>query len=155
LAPKFVPVMVTGVPTAPDVGLRLEMFGAAALTVNVAALLAIPPTVTTTLPDVAALGTGTTMLVALQLVGVPAVPLNVTVLVPCEDPKFVPAIVTAVPTAPDVGLSTVMLGAVGVFPPLLPPPPDEQANSRIAVASNMQNWARSVPKEVRAFCLMS
>jgi hypothetical protein len=152
----LVPVIVTTVPTDPDVGLRLEMFGAGALTVNVAALLAIPPTVTITPPVVAALGTGTTMLVALQLVGVPAFPLNVTVLVPCEDPKFVPAIVTAVPTAPDVGLSTVMLGAVGVFPPLFPPPPpDEQPNSKIAVASNMQNWARSVPREVRAFFLMS
>jgi hypothetical protein len=152
----LVPVIVTVVPTVPDVGLRLEMFGAGALTVNVAALLANPPTVTTTLPVVAALGTGTTMLDALQLVGVPAVPLNVTVLVPCEDPKLVPAIVTAVPTAPDVGLSTVMLGAVGLFPPPPPPPfPDAHPCSRIAVASNMQNWARSVPKEVRAFCLMS
>jgi hypothetical protein len=132
------------------------MFGAAALTVNVAALLAMPPTVTTTPPVVAALGTGTTILVALQLVGVPAVPLKTTVLVPCEDPKFAPAIVTAVPVGPEVGLSTVMLGAVGVFPPLLPPPPpEEQPNSRTAVASNMQNWARSVPKEVRAFFLMS
>jgi hypothetical protein len=42
------------------------------------------------------------MLVALQLVGVPAVPLNVTVLVPCVVPKFVPVIVTEVPTGPDV-----------------------------------------------------
>ena len=32
------------------------------------------------------------MLVALQLVGLAAVPLNVTVLVPCVDPKFVPLI---------------------------------------------------------------
>jgi hypothetical protein len=51
-------------------------------TVNVNALLATPPTVTTTAPVVAPLGTGTTMLLALQLVGVPAVPLKVTVLVP-------------------------------------------------------------------------
>jgi hypothetical protein len=64
--------------------------------------LATPPTVTTTFPVVAPVGTGTAMLVALQLVGVPAVPLNVTVLVPCVVPKFVPVIVTAVPTAPDV-----------------------------------------------------
>jgi hypothetical protein len=45
-------------------------------------MLATPPTVTTTLPVVAANGTGTVMLVALQLVGVASVPLNVTVLVP-------------------------------------------------------------------------
>jgi hypothetical protein len=51
------------------------------------------------------------MLVALQLVGVAAVPLNVTVLVPCVAPKFVPVIVTAVPTGPDPGFKFVMLGA--------------------------------------------
>ena len=66
-----------------------------------------PPTVTTTEPVVAPLGTGTTMLAALQLVGVAAVPLNVTVLVPCVAPKFAPAIVTAVPTAPDDGVRLV------------------------------------------------
>jgi len=51
------------------------------------------------------------MLVALQLVGVATVPLNVTVLVPCVPPKFVPAIVTEVPATPDVGFKLVMLGA--------------------------------------------
>ena len=66
-------------------------------------LLGNPPTVTTTLPVVAPVGTGTAMLVALQVVGVAAVPLNVTVLVPAVVPKFAPVIVTAVPTAPDVG----------------------------------------------------
>ena len=74
-------------------------------------MLATPPTVTTTFPVVAPLGTGTTMLVALQLVGVAAVPLNFTVLVPCVAPKFVPVIVTDVPTGPDVGDKLVMLGA--------------------------------------------
>jgi hypothetical protein len=43
-------------------------------------LLATPFTVTTTLPVVALDGTGTVMLVSLQLVGVPATLLNVTVL---------------------------------------------------------------------------
>jgi hypothetical protein len=78
------------------------MLGAAAVTVKFTPLLATPPTVTTTFPVVAPLGAGTVMLVALQAVGVPAVPLNVTVLVPCVAPKFVPVIVTAVPTDPDV-----------------------------------------------------
>ncbi len=72
------------------------------MTVKVTPLLATPPTVTTTFPVVAPLGTGTVMLVALQLVGVPAVPLNVTVLVPWVAPKFVPVIATEVPTGPDV-----------------------------------------------------
>ena len=71
--------MVTDVPTAPEVGERLFIFG---LTVNVTPLLACPLTVTTTAPVVAPEGTGALMLVALQLVGVAAVPLNVTVLVP-------------------------------------------------------------------------
>ena len=62
-------------------------------------------------PVVAALGTGTTMLVALQLVGVAVVPLKVTVLVPFVEPKFVPVIVTGVPATPDVGLTLVIEGA--------------------------------------------
>ena len=62
---------------------------------------------------VAPFGTGATMLVPLQLVGVAAVPLNVTVLVPCVAPKFVPAIVTEVPTAPEVGDRLVIDGATG------------------------------------------
>jgi hypothetical protein len=78
------------------------MLGAGAVTVKVIPLLATPPTVTTTFPVVAPLGTGTVMLVTLQLLGAPAVPLNVTVLVPWGAPRFVPAIVTEVPTGPDV-----------------------------------------------------
>jgi len=115
VAPKFVPVTVTDVLANPDVGFRLVMLGVGA-TVNATPLLATLDTVTTTFPVVAPLGTGTTMLVALQLVGVPAVPLNLTVLVPCVDPKFSPVTVTDVPTAPDVGLRLKMLGAVP--PPL-------------------------------------
>ncbi len=77
---------------------------------KLAPLLATPPTVTTTLPVVAPLGTGTTMLGSLQLVGVATVPLKVTVLVPCVAPKLVPVIVTDVPNGPDVGFKLVMLG---------------------------------------------
>ena len=78
------------------------------VTVKFTPLLATTPTVTTTLPLVAPAGTGATMLVGLQLVGVVEVPLNVTV--PGDDPKFVPAIVTGVPTDPEVGLKLVMPG---------------------------------------------
>ncbi len=74
------------------------------------ALLAWPPTVTTTSPVVAPVGTGTLMLVALQLIGVAAVPLNVTVLVSCVSPKFVPTIVTDVPSGPTGGVRLVTLG---------------------------------------------
>ena len=73
-------------------------------------LLAIPLTVTTTLPVLAALGTVTPMLVSLQLVTVADVPLNVTVLDPCVEPKFEPEIVTAVPTGPELGVRLVIVG---------------------------------------------
>lgn len=51
------------------------------------------------------------MLVAVQLVGVAATPLNVTVLVPWVAPKFAPAIAIEVPTGPDVGAKEVILGS--------------------------------------------
>jgi hypothetical protein len=60
------------------------------------------------------------MLVALQLVGVAAVPLKVIVLAPCVAPKFVPVIVTEVPTAPELGLRLVMLGVAVVTVKLTP-----------------------------------
>src|SRR5260370_1545571 len=102
--------MVTAVATVPLIGDRFVMVGGT-VTVNATTLLARPPTVTTTLPVVAPAGTGTRMLVADQLVGVAAVPLNVTVLVPCVVPKFAPAIVTPLPTAPEPGVKLVKLGA--------------------------------------------
>ena len=74
-------------------------------------MLATLATVTTTLPVMAPLGTGTTMLVVLQLVGVAVVPLNLTVLLPWGEPKFAPVIVMEVPTAADVGERLVISGA--------------------------------------------
>jgi hypothetical protein len=63
------------------------------------------------LPVVAPVGTVATIDVAPQLVIVAAdVVLNVTVLVSCVVPKFVPVIVTDAPIAPDVGDRLVMLG---------------------------------------------
>jgi hypothetical protein len=120
VVPKFVPVMVTETPTAAEVGDRLVMLGAAT-TVNTLPLLATPPTVTTTLPVVAPVGTVATMEVALQLVVVAVVVLNFTVPVV---PKFVPVIVTEAPTAPEVGDRLVMLGVgrtVNAFPLLSTP----------------------------------
>src|SRR5207253_7786972 len=80
-------------------------------TVKFTPLLATPPTVTTTLPVVAPLGTDATMLVALQLVVVAVVPLKVTAPVV---PKLAPVMVTAVPTGPVVGFRLVMAGAEAV-----------------------------------------
>jgi len=124
LDPNLDPEMVTDVPAAPDAGDRLEMLGAS-MTVKLTPVLATPPTVTTTLPVLAPDGTGVWIDVELQLVGVAVIPLNVTVLPPCVAPKFVPDIVTTVPTAPEVGdrLEIVGLGATVKLTPLLAIPP--------------------------------
>ena len=93
--------------------------GAAAVTVKGVPLVATPPATTMTLPLVAPAGTGTTILVALQLVGVAATPLNDTVPEPCEAPKPVPVIVTGVPRFPDEGLRLVIIGWTEKFRELL------------------------------------
>jgi hypothetical protein len=81
-------------------------------TVKLTPLLAIPFTVTMTLPVVAApLGTAVMMLVLLQLEIAASVPLIVTI--PVALPKFVPVIVTLVPTGPDDGVTPEMLGPGG------------------------------------------
>ena len=120
VVPKVVPVMVTEAPTAPETGDRLVMCG---VTAKLTPLLATPPTVTTTFPVVAPLGTGTTILVAVQLVGVAAVLLNVTVLLPWVAPKPVPVMVTEILTAPETGDKLVMLGITVKLIPLLATPP--------------------------------
>jgi hypothetical protein len=110
LAPKLDPLIVTAVPKTPDVGEMLLITGAAPGTVNVVPLLAKPLTVTTTLPVVAPLGTGTTMLATPHEVGVAAVPLKVTVLLPWVVPNPAPLIVTDAPTAAVFGEIPVMIG---------------------------------------------
>src|SRR5437660_5576223 len=100
VVPKLVPVMVTAVPTGPVVGFRLVMAGAHEVTVKVTPLLAIPPTVTTTLPVVAPPGTAATMLVALQVVVLAVVPLPVTGPVVS---KVLPVIVIAGSAGPEAG----------------------------------------------------
>jgi hypothetical protein len=137
VAPKLAPAIVTEVPTAPEVGLRVEMLGAGTVTVKATALLLWPPTVMTTPPLVAPLGTGTTIDDALQLVGVAVVPLNFTVLVPWVAPKFVPAIVIAVPTNPVVGFKLEITGAGTVtvnVPPLICWPPTVRINKPVVAA---------------------
>jgi len=116
LVPKFEPMIITDAPMAPEVGLREVILGGITVTANGTPLLASPPTVTTTLPEVALAGTGTTILVPLQLVGDAAIPLNVTVLVPWVAPKLDPEMLTEVPTGPDVGLRFEIPG------PAAPPP---------------------------------
>jgi len=122
VVPKFDPEIVTHAPTTPEVGDRVAMLGATT-TVNDTPLLITPPTVTTTLPVVAPVGTCARNDPVVQLViDVAGVPLKVTV--PCVVPKFDPEIVTQSPTAPEVGDRVVMLGATTVNDtPLLAIPP--------------------------------
>lgn len=101
-------MIVIDAPTAPEFGEALLIFGT---TVNLTPLLADPLTFTTTLPVVAALGTGATIFDALQLVGAAVTPLKVTLLVPCVDPNPLPEMVTEVPTFPEVGDKLLILGA--------------------------------------------
>jgi hypothetical protein len=115
VVPKFVPVIVTEAPTGPDVGDTLLMTGAGDKTVNPTPLLACPPTLTTILPVVALLGTGTAIEVLLQLEGLALTPLNVTVLEAWLAPKLAPVIVTEVPGRLEVGETLVMLGGGARF----------------------------------------
>src|SRR5690242_7648960 len=84
------------------------------VTVKFTPLLATPETVTTTFPLLAPAGTAATMVVEFQLVGIAATVLNVTL--PGAAPKFMPVIVTEVPTGPELGDKPVIVGAgrVGV-----------------------------------------
>src|SRR5882672_1580564 len=85
---------------------------------NARPLLGVPAGFTTTSPVVAPDGTLTKMEVALQLIGVAARLLNVTVLDgPCV-PKLVPRIVTDEPTTPALTAATpftVRLVMVGLW----------------------------------------
>jgi hypothetical protein len=119
VAPKFTPVMVTAALTTPDVGVSDVMIAG---TTKFGPLLACVPTVTITFPVVVPTGTVVTMLVALQTVGTAVVPLNVSVLVPCVAPKFVPVIVTVAPTAPKAGVSRLITGPTVKTMPLLATP---------------------------------
>src|SRR5439155_364172 len=95
---KAVPLIVTVLPTAPLVGVKLVSVGAG-ITVKAVALVAVPPGVVTLIwPLVAPLGTVAAIEVEEVTVKLTAlVPLNVTAVVPV---KAVPLIVTVVPTAP-------------------------------------------------------
>src|SRR5258708_5328072 len=75
------------------------------VTVNELLLLGTPLIVTTTLaaPAERPAGADTAIELALQLVGEAKMPLKVTVLLPCADPKPVPAIVIEVLAGPEPG----------------------------------------------------
>ena len=82
--PKLEPLMVIVAPAAAVDGERLVIVGAALVpaTAKGTPLLTCPSTVTTIFPLVAPDGTGTTIAVGLQVLGMADRPLKVMVLVP-------------------------------------------------------------------------
>lgn len=73
-------------------------------------MLGVPPTVTTTSPVVAPVGTFKVSELLDQEVTVAGTPLNTTVLDPCAEPNRFPAIVTVAPTAAGFGRILVIVG---------------------------------------------
>jgi hypothetical protein len=126
---KAVPLMVTTVPAGPLVGVN-EVIEGAVVTVKFAALVAVPPGVVTVIfPVTAPVGTLAVTFVPAPFTEnvVAATPPNFTEVAPA---KFVPLMVTEVPTGPLVGEKDVIVGAaapvtvksvelVAVAPPLV------------------------------------
>jgi hypothetical protein len=117
------------------------------ITQNTRLLLATPPTVTTTGPVMAPLGTTTLIAVPLQLVTVARVPLNVTVLVPCVEPKPDPLTSTVWPIVPELGLMELIVAPLGgwttvnVTPLLLCPPTPRSVRLRVVARTEERELA--------------
>ena len=106
---KFVPVIVTFVPTGPLAGVKPVTVGPAVTTVKLALLVAVPPGVVTEIvPVVAVDGTVAVICVPVLTVKAALTPWNLTAVAP---PKFVPLIVTDVPAPPLVGVKLEIVGA--------------------------------------------
>jgi hypothetical protein len=105
---RFVPVMVTEVPTRPELGRNPETVGAHG-TEKSLELVAVPPGVVTLIVPVAAPeGTVARIWVEDSTVKAAFTPLNCTDVAPV---KSVPTMVTEVPAPPQVGVNAVMVGA--------------------------------------------
>src|SRR5699024_4490211 len=107
---KLVPVIVTLVPVGPTLGLMPLMVSCSSgsgVTVKEGPVAVCPFVVTFTGPLVAPCGTVTTSLVVEALLIVALVPLNITVFFDFVLLKFLPVIVTFVPTGPFFGLRPV------------------------------------------------
>ncbi len=119
---KFVPLMITLVPTGPLVGAKLVIVGGST-TVNALLLVAVPPAVVTLIgPVVTPAGTIARIEVAEVTVKLALTELKVTEVAPL---KFVPPMITLVPTGPLVGAKLVIVGgsATANVPLLVAVPP--------------------------------
>ena len=104
------PLMVTLVPTGPEVGVKLVTVGAA-ITMKLVVLVPLPPGfVTAMLPLVAPLGTVAVIRVLLTTLKFAAVPWKVTLVAPV---KPLPLMVTPAPTGPEAGVKLVTVGGAG------------------------------------------
>jgi hypothetical protein len=130
---KFVPVIVTLVPTGPLVGVKLAIVGAA---MKLLALVAVPAAVVTLIgPVVTPVGAVATIAVTDVTVTLAALsPLNFTAVTPV---KFVPLIVTLAPAGPLVGVKLVIVGGMRTvkLPALVPVPPAVVTESGPLVAA--------------------
>jgi hypothetical protein len=107
-------------------------------TVNVSPLLAVPFTVTTTGPVVARFGTGTTILLMLQDVGLADVPLKVIVPFPLVfplAPNPVPLTVTNVLVPPELGVREEITGTTAKLTELLATPPTVTTTGPVVAAA--------------------
>ncbi len=104
---KFVPVIVTVVPSAPVFGAKPEIVGNATTIKSTVLIIGTLRVVTEIFPVAAPEGTEVLMLVEFEEVMVALMPLKETV---GEGPKFVPVIMTTAPGAPLKGLNSVNVG---------------------------------------------
>ena len=109
VAPKWLPVIATDVPTGPEVGFKPLITGFG-ITVKATPSLCWAKTVTTTSPVAAPSGTVAVIEVALQRVVAACLPLKVTLLYSFVAPKWLPVISTDVPTGPEVGFKLLITG---------------------------------------------
>jgi len=109
---KFVPVIVTDVPGAPLLGLKLEIVGEFVI-VKLVSEVAVPfSVVTVILPAVVLFATTAVICVSLSTVKLAAaVVLKRTTVAPV---KFVPVIVTEFPATPPLGLKLEIVGALRI-----------------------------------------
>src|SRR6267378_458747 len=128
----FVPSMVTTVPGGPPVGKKPLIVGGST-TLKMELLVAVPAgVVTLTGPVVAPAGTVAWMAVSELIVKLAPTPWNATAVAPV---KFVPSIVTLVPTGPLGGVKLAMVGAAGVGP--FASPPSQPMNVKAGLRASM------------------
>src|SRR5258706_12962495 len=132
VAVTFVLSVATAARGGPPVGKKPLIVGGST-TLKMEVLVAVPAgVVTLTGPVVAAAGTVAWMAVSELIVKLAPTPWNATAVAPV---KFVPSIVTLVPTGPLGGVKLAMVGAAGVGP--FASPPSQPVNVKAGLRASM------------------